>query len=994
MLKNKIYLVATMFSVGIGMGTSDAIAQQKTPTVSAASKAFLDSLQNAKQSNQPSSEVVEKVNIGYTTIDKHFVTGSNATFKADNHSRDLVAMSTNNLLQGQLAGVKVVNTSAASAFLTIRGNASFNAGVTPLYIIDGIPVKVQRFANSLAVNVDNDPLADMHPEDIESITVLKDAQATAIYGTRGSNGVVLITTNGGTAGKTYLDVTAYTGILTQPEQVSVLDSSQYRNYIIAKERASGLSDAAIASGVGKYLLLSTPASQRERYNNNTNWQNEVLKTGLINNFHLTLRGGDAVAKYSVNVGYSKLNSVIQNTDFSRFSLRLNLDYKIGTKLTFLNNLSYAKVDRKLTDQGSAYNTNQLFLTTLKSPVLAPYQQDATGGNTVYLDSSDFNRNNNPLAVANRMVNKNNTNRISAKTVGQYIFSPNLVLRMGVFIDYYRLQENRFVPSTGFATTGYVVRSASAQNSAELMVLNENTLTYTKKTKSGNSLTALVGLAVQSTTLDSKYGRAVGALGANSSVFGISTDQQTTVNTSDAKSLDSIGSISPAWNLMSGFGSVNYAVKDKYIFAGTFRADGSSRFAKGQQWGYFPAASFAWRLGKEDFLKNSKTISELKLRTSYGITGNDNVGVSNSFNSFVSTPYIYSAISIGILGNSSFQWESTKQFNIGADIELAKGKLALTLDFYHRKTDHLFNIINLPTVSGFENYAVSEGAVKNTGIEAALSWKVLDNAKGLSWQTKINFSYNKNTILSLPNRLDSTKNTDDYSMAVRTGIAMGSFYGYNALGIYERTADVKLKNGTANANPFKGGDVIFEDVNHDGVIDESDKKVIGNVNPDFYGGFTNHFSYKQIELSVFTDFAVGGEVYNGRRAALERVSDYSNQSTSILNYWRNEGDKTNTPRLQNGDAVGNGRFSSRWIEDGSYVRIKTVTLAYNLPLTRFLKKAFSSARVLATAQNLVTFSNYKGYSPEVGNYTNPNMYGVDYGNLPPLKSFVFGVQLGL
>lgn len=992
MLRDKIYLLTSFLLVGIGGAINNATAQQKTPTPSAASKAFLDSLTKAKQAN---GDVIETVNIGYTTINKHYVTGSNATFTADNRSKDLVAMSPNTLLQGQLAGVKVVNTSATSAFLTIRGNASFNAGVTPLYIVDGIPLKAQRFANSLALNVDNDPLADLHPEDIESITVLKDAQATAIYGTRGSNGVVLITTNGGTAGKTYLDVTAYTGFLSQPEQISVLDSAQYRNYIIAKEKASGLSDAAIASGVGRYLLLSTPASQRERYNNNTNWQNEVLKNGMLSNFHLTLRGGDAVAKYSLNVGYAKLNNVIANTDFSRFNLRFNLDYKIGTKLTFLNNLSYTKVDRKLSDQGAAYNTNQLFLTTLKAPILTPYQQDASGGNTVYLDSSDFNRNNNPLAVSNRMINKNGTNRISARTVGQYVFSPNLVLRMGVSLDYFRLQENRFLPSTGFATTGYIVRSASAQNSAELMFLNENTLTYTKKTKSGNHLTALVGLSAQSTTLDSKYGRAVGALGPNGSVLGISTDQQTTINTGDPKSLDSIGSISPAWNLLSGFTSINYAIQDKYIFAGTFRADGSSRFAKEKQWGYFPAASFAWRLSKEAFLKDSKTISELKLRTSYGITGNDNVGVSNSFNSFISTPYIYSAISIGILGNSSFQWESTKQFNIGADIELAKGRLALSLDFYDRKTDHLFNIINLPTVSGFKNYAVSEGEVRNTGFEASLAWKVLDNTKGLSWQTKFNIAYNKNKVLSLPNRLDSTETYDNnYSMAVRTGIAMGSFYGYNALGIYQNSTDVKLKNGAADTNPFKGGDVIFEDINNDGIIDQNDRKVIGNVNPDFFGGFINNFSYKQFELSIFTDFAVGGKVYNARRAALERVSDYSNQSTDILNYWKNEGDKTNTPRLQNGDPVGNGRFSNRFIEDGSYVRIKTITLAYNLPLTGILKKAFSNARVMATAQNLVTFSNYKGYSPEVGNYANPNMYGVDYGNLPPLKSIVFGVQLGL
>ncbi|MGC4102397.1 SusC/RagA family TonB-linked outer membrane protein [Ferruginibacter sp.] len=977
MFRLKKYSVAGLLVLVLGFTVNDTAAQQQ--------QSLLDKLKKKSDSLQAAKSEVELINIGYTSINKKFVTSSISTLVNDNTIKGMVPLSANTMLQAQLPGVRSVSTSAISALTYIRGASSLNAGSIPLYIIDGIPVKVNRFANPLAKNVDNDPLSDLHPEDIASITVLKDGQATAIYGMRGANGVVLITTNGGTAGKTYLDISSYTGLMTEPELVSVLDTAQYRSFILAKERASGVSESDILKGVGRYLLLSTPANQVERYNNNTNWQDLVLKNGFVSNSHLTLRGGDAVAKYSLNVGYSKLNGVITNTDFNRFNVRFNLDYKVTKKLSFLNSLSFSNTHKKLSDAGGAPNTNQLFLTTLKAPTLTPFQQDLTGANLVYYDSADYNNHNNPNAISGRMINKNNSTRISGKTLGQYTLSPNLVLRMGVLFDYNRLDESRFIPSAGFVKTGYIIRSSSNQKSTELMFLNENTLTYSKKSKSGKGdLNAVIGSALQSTTLDSKYGRVVNS----------ATDQQITVNTSDPLLLDSIGSISPAWKLASFFGTVSYAYNEKYIFGGNLRADGSSRFREKARWGYFPSASFAWRLSKEDFLKDAKFIKELKWRVSYGIAGNDNVGVINAFNSLVATPYIFSAVSIGILGNPNFQWESTKQFNTGIDLEAANGRLGLSVDFYNKKTDHLFNVINLPTTSGFSNYAVSEGAVRNRGIETALSWQILNNPKGLSWSTRFNFTYNKNTVLSMPSRMDTTFAYGDYSAVAQPGTSIGSFWGYNALGVYARTSDVNVKNGPDNLIPFKGGDVIFEDLNKDGIIDYHDQKVLGNVNPDVYGGFLNTLSYKHFDLSVFIDYAFGGKIYNARRATLQAMSNYSNQSTDVLRYWKNEGDQTDIPRLQNGDPVGNARFSSRWIEDGSYVRFKAVTLSYNFPLNKSLKGVFNSARLLITGQNLVTFSKYKGYSPEVGNFANPVMYGVDYGNVPPLRAVVVGVQLGL
>ncbi|MBS1566617.1 MAG: SusC/RagA family TonB-linked outer membrane protein, partial [Bacteroidetes bacterium] len=735
-----------------------------------------------------------QVNMGYRRLPKGNITGSISTIVSDSHLKDLVSLAPGNLLQAQASGLRVINTSTTSALSFIRGMSSFNAGTTPLFIVDGIPVKAERFKNSLAQNVDNDPLADIHTEDIASITVLKDAQATAIYGMRGANGVVLITTNTGTAGKTYLDITAYGGFSEKPASQPVLDTAQYRSYILQKETASGVSATGIQNGVGRYMLVSTPPNQKERYNNNTDWQDMARQTGLLKNFHLTLRGGDAVAKYSLNMGYTGQTGVITNTNFSRFNVRFNLDYKVGRKLSFLNSLVYSKVDRKLADGGNAYNTNLIYLTAVKPPVLTSFQQDLSGANLVDLDSADFAKRNNPASITSVMINKNNSNRISGKTIGQYDFSPNLNLKVGVSFDYFRLSETRFVPGAGFVPSGYIKRYSARQNSYELMLLNENTLNYTHTSKSGkHSFDAFAGNAIQSTSQDSKYGRAVNA----------TSDQLTTVNTSDPLSLDSIGSVSPSWKLLSFFTGWNYSYKSRYLLGANFRADGSSRFQSGKQWGLFPSIGAGWKLHEESFLRNSKTVKTLKLRASYGITGNDNVGFTNSFNALVPAPYVYSAVKFGILGNPGFQWEQTKQFDAGVDAGLFGDRLNITADFYHKLTNKLYNIIQLPSVSGFSTYAVSDGSVRNTGVELFVSAVILKSAKGLKWTSSLNITHNDNRIMSTPGRLDPVVEYGDYATILKPGAAIGSFYGYNALGVYAKTSDVNVRNGASNAVPFRG-----------------------------------------------------------------------------------------------------------------------------------------------------------------------------------------------
>lgn len=970
------YLLCPLLLITGAACINKTIAQQRAPLTAAA----LDSIINIKP--------IESVNLGYTTPKRPQVMGAVSVVN-ENRIKDLAPVSIDALLQGQAAGVRVVNSSGApgaGALVNIRGVATFNAGTQPLYIVDGIPVKTYRFSGALARNADNNPLADLNPDDIASITVLKDAQATAMYGMRGANGVIIINTYGGTSGKTYLDFSGYSGVMRAPEPMSVLDADQYRAYIIEKEQAQGLSQAEINKGVGRYLLLSTPASQVERYNNNTKWQDDALQTGRFNNYHLTLRGGDAIAKYSLNVGYTNQTGAIKNTSFERFTTRFNLDYKVGRKLSFLNTLSYTRTDRQLKDEGNAFNTNPLYVSALKIPTLTAFQQTPEGEDLRELDSADYAGRNNPYAIIQGLNNKSNTNRILGRITGQYTFSPQLNLRVAIAGDYFRLDETRFKPSAGFAPEGYIIRSASAGKSYELMLMNENTLNYTKTSKSGNhTIDAVVGSAFQTTAQDAKVGVYVNA--TSDQFSGITSANETDPN------LDSLGSASPSWKLLSFFGSARYSYKQKYIVGANLRADGSSRFARGHRWGYFPSVAAAWRISEESFLQNSKLISELKLRTSYGITGNQEVGYYNSFNAIIPAPYNnYSAVRLGILGNANFQWEETKQFNAGLDVSFLSGRLGLTFDYYVRETDHLFNTVRIPGISGYDRYAVSEGAIRNNGVELTLSGNILTGKFG--WQTNVTAAYNKNKIVSVPDKMDAMVNYGDYASINQAGTAVGAFYGYNAMGVYAASTDVQVKNGEKDTNPFRGGDIMFEDVDENGVIDERDRKVIGNTNPDWYGGLLNVFSYKSFDLSVFIDFAIGNDVYNAQRASLESMSNYDNQSTSINDRWRKEGDVTNMPRLLHGDAVGNNRFSSRWMEDGSYARFKAITLGYNFPLKGVFKNVFKNARVLITAQNLHTFTNYKGFSVEAGSITNPMVYGADYGNVPMLKTFMAGVKLGL
>jgi TonB-linked SusC/RagA family outer membrane protein len=974
--------VAAVCMLSLLCVSNPADAQKKTGSKKGKLKTAADSTKPVVKTDLiiiPSPE--PKTEIGYMRVKRSEVSAAVSVVEKKNVD-ELIPVSIDALLQGQAAGMQVTNISGApgsGALTTIRGASTLHAGTQPLYIVDGIPVKTYRFINPLGKNADNNPLADINPGDIASITVLKDAQATALYGMRGANGVIIVTTTGGTAGKTYLDFSAYTGILSAPKPLSLLNADEYRDYLLEKETARGLSQGEIANGVGRYLLLSTPDDQVERYNNNTNWQKEVLGRGAYNNYHLRLRGGDAVAKYSLSVGYTNQGGVIDNSGYERFTARFNLDYKVNRRLTILNTVAYSHGSKKVADEGNAVETNPLYLATLKSPVLTTWSQDAAGTNLSAVDSADYAGRNNPWAVVNKMKNINSSNRIMAGITGQYILSRYITVSSGLYADYIRLNETRFRPGAGFMPEEEIIRSASENNSSELMLLNENSLQF-NKIVGKHSFNVFAGNAFQSTAQRNEFAMAINS----------PSDEFTSISATDPQLIDSIASYEPDWRLVSFFTGAHYAYREKYILGANIRADGSSRFANGKQWGYFPSISAGWRISAEPFFKARKLINELKLRVSYGLTGNQEVGYTGAYNALV--PAIYKnqpGVRLGALGNPDFTWEKTRQFNAGIDLLLLK-RIAVTADYYIKNTSDLLNYRRLAGTTGFDSYVVNDGAIRNTGVELSVSGKILTKVVG--WQTNLTAAFNKNKITSYPQGEDPIENHGQYQTTYATGNATGAFWGYNVIGVYRSTDEVQVKNGASNTHPFQGGDIIFEDVDQNGIIDEGDMKVIGNNNPDVFGGFSNTFSYKKFDLNIFVDFALGRDVYNAQRASLEAMTNYDNQSVTINDRWRSEGDVTSMPRLLHNDPVGNTRFSSRWIEDGSYVRFKAITIGYNIPVKE-TRKAFKSARIILTAQNLFTITKYKGYGAEVGSITNPYTYSIDYGNVPQLRAFMAGVHIG-
>ncbi|WP_245576560.1 SusC/RagA family TonB-linked outer membrane protein [Flexithrix dorotheae] len=937
--------------------------------------------------NPDLEQLEEVVVVGYGTQEKKDLTGAITSVKPKD-IRNVPVSNADALLQGKAAGVQVVQNSGtpgAEVFVRVRGSGSLLGESRPLYVIDGVPMNNISGTFLDAGGQRTSALSDINPNDIESIEILKDASATAIYGSRGSNGVVLITTKRGKEGRSKFAFDAYHGVQEVWKTLDVLNGQQYIDLI----RESRNNRAALNPS---FDPLAPPYDQLEVTGINTDWQDAVFRKAPISSYNLSVSGGGEKTQSFVSMGYFRQQGTIIGQDFNRFNGRVNLDHqaseklKIGTSITY----SYSNRDRVANDFSS---NSILALALLKNPNLPVYNPDGSY-------SVDPLRINNPVMLANEIYFKSIQKRFIGNVYAEYKIADGLTFRSNFGMDNISDRQDRYEPSFVIDDNG--VAEAQAVSYEEFVWLNENTLTYNTTIGSNHNVTALAGLSFQESRQTSLQ---AGGLNAGSDI--VPTLNAISDPTNPNHYITN-------WGLLSYFGRLNYDYNNKYIASASFRVDGSSRFGENKRYGFFPSVSVGWRISEEAFLQDFGLIDDMKLRASFGITGNQE-GFTSNFPSLPlyntggnysnSEPGIYQ----GSIGNPNLSWESTEQTNIGMDVAFFEGRLSTSVDAYIKNTKDLIFVKDLPWTSGFWSIpAVNLGDLQNKGIEFILSSRNFVGA--FQWTTDFNISFNRNKITYLPNDDPTSPYGSDYFIQMpgafgangptsiyRVGEPVGSFYAFVYQGVYPTDADVPEN---LQDKEVKGGDSKFWDTDGDGFLNRGiDRRIVGNALPLHTGGFTNTFSYKGIDLSIFLNWSYGNDIYNMTGAVLEDMSDDYNQSTKVLRRWKNQGDITDVPKAIYGTSsvsgASNNESSSRFIEDGSFLRIKNVTLGYSFPQHLIEKVKLSSARIYVAAQNLVTITNYSGYDPENQNLSGsgsaPSL-GVDYLTQPQPRTYMMGINL--
>lgn len=912
--------------------------------------------------------------VGYGTQKKRDVTGAVASI-SEAQIKQVPIVSADQALQGRTSGVQVTQTSGEPGgpiSIRVRGGNSINAGNEPLFVLDGYPLSP------------GSSLSSINPNDIASMEILKDASATAIYGSRGANGVVLITTKRGKVGKPSVTYEMYTGLQQLRRKLPLLDAQQYSEL---------LNEANVNSGSAPVF---TP-QQIAAFGKGTDWQEELFRTAKITNHQLGVSGGAENVRYALSGNYFNQEGIIINSGFKRYSFRANVDININRKLKVGNSLTLSNSHLsgvETASDGRGVINNALSFTPL-SPI---YNAD---GSFNQVDIPQVDVRGNPVARALATTDKSNRSRMLGNAYVEYAVLKNLTLRATIGADLNYSKNNFYIPGTifeGSSTRGY----ASVFNDLGSSWLNENTLTYNKIIQD-HSLNVVVGTSFQKFNYENALAR----------TQGFSTDVLTFNDLSTGESPQPPTSTSSSNSLLSYLGRINYSFKQKYLFTLTTRMDGSSRFGEGNKFAVFPSGSFGWRLGEETFVKNLDIFSDLKIRVSAGITGSQEIGNYRSLAALGPSRYTFGAgsnyvprvgFSVNSVSNPDLRWESTRQYDVGLDMAFFNNRLTATIDAYYKSTSDLLLNVPLPFTSGFGTSLQNIGKTENRGIELSVNSQNIAGA--FNWATDFNIAANRNKVVDLGNvdffYAGTTSGGQKYGASgiIQVGQPIGSFIGILADGIFQNQEEVnahsiKTANGTTtliqpNAKP---GDRRFVDYNNDGTINASDRLIIGKAYPKFYGGITNNFSYKGVELSIFLQGVYGSSILNLVHPELENLTGGNNQLTTVLDRWRPDKPSNIIPRAARVTSAPN-LIHSDMVESGSYLRPRNISLAYNLSSNLLSNIKIRSIRVYVSAQNLFTITDYSGYDPEVNSFGQNNLsLNTDYGAYPTSKMFLAGLNIG-
>ncbi|HET7733985.1 MAG TPA: TonB-dependent receptor [Paludibacter sp.] len=897
--------------------------------------------------NRLSSVVV----VGYGTQKRSELVGSIASVSTD-ALKKTPAASIDNLLQGAVSGAQVTQSNGqpgAGVSIRVRGGTSINAGNEPLYVIDGFPVYNGDASVDAGVTSGSsiNPLSSINPADIESIDVLKDASSTAIYGSRGANGVILVTTKAGKKGSSAITYDGYYGVQRVAKKIAVLNAQQW-----GALKNDALKDA------GKNPFYTQ--SQLDSLGTGTDWQAAAFRDAPVQSHTLSISTGTDKTKILLSGNYFQQDGVIINTGFDRYSGKLNLDHELNKKFrigVYLNgSLTHAVV--------APTSTVPNILSMV--PVVAV--RDANGK---YTSNSSFGATvANPIATLTEAINETNTTRFLVNGFGEYKIIEGLTAKVSLGTDIINNKQNKYTPSTLYESSPG--GNASIGSLSSLNWLNENTLNYKKTFGAKHAFDVLVGNTQQHSRTETFI---AGASNFVSDAF--------TYNNIGSGTVVSIpASASSEWTLQSYLARINYGYDERYLLTLTARADGSSRFGKNNKWGTFPSAAFAWNASNEKFLKGLKQISSLKFRLSAGLTGNQEIDPYKSLARLSNYQYSFANSLVNGFATSSFAndnltWEKTAQYDLGVDLALFADRIQLTSDVYYKKTSDLLLEVPVPYSSSLSSAFQNLGVVQNKGIEVGL--KTLNLTGKFEWTTNFIFSVNQNKVLSLGTAdyffvTDPASTTTLPTQIIKVGESVGSFYMYQADGVDAATGNQKYK-----------------DLNDDGKItQDADRTIVGSTQPKFLASITNTFCYKNFDLSIFLNSSYGNKIFNWTRANLELGTGYTGAVATLLNRWTATNTNTDMHKAIENPAV---TISDRFVEDGSYLRLKNISLGYTFPKKLISKVKIKAARVYVSGSNLLTWTNYTGYDPEVNtNGQNSISSGMDRGAYPTAKTVLGGVSI--
>ncbi|RPE12506.1 SusC/RagA family TonB-linked outer membrane protein [Chitinophaga lutea] len=895
------------------------------------------------------SSTEEIVVIGYGAIKKSDLTGSLSQVK----SKDITSYPSTNIMQalnGRAAGVRVMQNSGAPGggiSVRIRGTNSILGGNEPLYVIDGFPY--------------NGNPTFLQNSDIASIEILKDASSTAIYGSRGANGVVMITTKSGRKkDATTVDVEAGYTLQTVSKKMPLMTAQQYA--LLYNEQAKN-------DGLAAYFTQAQIDSLGG--NAGTDWQDLVLRTAPIYNISATVNGGTEKTKFSLSSSAYLQDGIIEASDYKRYNIRGNIEHDISKmfSVSFNTVLTRLNSSRQNSSQGNR-GSDLISAMLMAPPSLTPYLADGTYRrlNTAYPFISNVIIN--PLIPINEQTDRIKGDRVFTNAALTIRPLEGLTIKISGGIDNLNDRVDRY---SNIEPTTNSVGNAAVETSQQTGLLNENVVTYMKEVDK-HSFTLMGGFTYQDHTSTSLNGSGTGFL----------SDVTGTGNLGSAATPGIPSSGYSKWALLSYLGRINYSYNDKYLFTASIRRDGSSRYSKENQWQNFPSAAIAWKASNENFLKQSRIISDLKLRATYGLSGSTSISPYATLNQLGSSNTIfgdalYVAFAPGTTLPGDLKWETTKQLDIGADIGFLQNALRVTLDYYKKRTENLLNTVRLPSSTGYLTTLQNVGEMQNTGFELGVEADILK--REVNWSVNGNIAFNRNKVVKLYKGQDIfgqsfyTGSLNDYVNLLREGQPMGIFYGYRETG-YTST-----------------GLLQYEDINKDGAISAADKTYIGDPNPDFIYGLNSVTSWKGLELTVFIQGSQGNDIFNLNKAASLDLGMGLNLPREVYeSHWTPENPNGKYPKITR---TLNGNMSTRFVEDGSYLRFKNIQLAYNLPVQKFGWKWMKSAQVYASGQNLITFTKYSWYDPEVNAYGGANSVnqGIDYAIYPTNKSVTFGIRCG-